>query len=167
MQNLLPPCTRLWPHITRYRLSPLSSRYLSHISFRSLSSPVNTRLQTYSSQGFHTNTRTAMGTPRAPFLSSIQQCLSPDSPWGFVIYRTTAYAPKETVIWEAFQRKFNSMIQETFDSAAGPEEEIATARRSWMVRWEEGSTMAEWALEDVKRYFSSLILFFYWTADAD
>lgn len=96
-----------------------------------------------------------MAIPRAPFLSSIEQCLSFDSPWGFVIYRTTSYAPTETTTWQAFQHKLDCMIQETFDSAAGPVGEIAAARKSWTMRWEEDSTMAEWTLDDVKKYFFS------------
>jgi hypothetical protein len=92
-----------------------------------------------------------METPRAPFLPTLQKYLPLDSPWGFVIYRTTAYAPTETATWEAFQQKFNLLIQETFDDAAGPKEEIFAARKTWTVQWEEDSNMALWTYEDVKR----------------
>ncbi|KAH8731851.1 hypothetical protein GQ44DRAFT_755229 [Phaeosphaeriaceae sp. PMI808] len=145
----------LWSHVNKRHPGVLSPRYLLHNSSRSQVFPANIRVQTYTSHVIPAHT--PMETPRAPFLSSIQQCLSTDSPWGFVIYRITAYAPNEVRTWEIFQQKFNSMIQETFDSAAGPEEEISAARKGWTLRWEEGSTMAEWALEDVKKHYEVLL----------
>lgn len=151
MQNLRSPCERLWSSIIKQRLSFLSSRYLPYTLLR----PQVSRLRIHTSRDHRAGS--AMETPRAPFLSTLQKYLSLDSPWGFVIYRTAAYAPTETATWEAFRQKFNLLIQETFDNAAGPEEETSVARKAWMVRWEEDSSMARWTYDDVKRYLSTLL----------
>lgn len=156
MQNARPSCSRLWSGISKQHFGSLSARNLP-IPFTLLRSQVfvtAARLQIHTTRD-HRATST-METPRAPFLSTLQQYLSLDSPWGFVIYRTTAYAPTEKATWEAFQQKFDLLIQENFDKAAGPEEETSVAREAWTVRWEEDSSMSHWTYDDVKRYFSTL-----------
>ncbi|KAF1849932.1 uncharacterized protein K460DRAFT_411731 [Cucurbitaria berberidis CBS 394.84] len=155
MQNLRPVCLRLWPGINKHCVGSHCRPCLPHTLITSQRFPAVTRLLTHASRALQA--RTVMETPRAPFLSTLQQCLSLDSPWGFVIYRTAAYAPNDAAKWQAFQQKFNSMIQESFESAAGPEEEVAAARQGWTIRWEEKTNMAEWAAEDVKKHYEVLL----------
>jgi hypothetical protein len=149
MQNAQSLRYRLWSSISKPRLGSPSARYLPRTLFRSQVSLAVARPQIHTPHGHQAHS--TMETPRAPFLPTLQKYLPLDSPWGFVIYRTTAYAPTETATWEAFQQKFNLLIQETFNDAAGPEEEISAARKTWTVQWEEDSNMALWTYEDVKR----------------
>lgn len=154
MQTALSPCKRLRSSTSKQRLNSLPPLHLPipFTSLRTQGFPFTVRLKIHTSRS--QRGRSTMDTPRAPFLSTLQQRLSLDSPWGFVIYRTTAYAPTETAIWEAFHQKLNLLIQENFDKAAGPEEETSAAREAWTVRWEEDSSMAHWTYDDVKKYIS-------------
>lgn len=81
------------------------------------------------------------------FITTVEKQYS-NRPWGFIIYRMTAYGDDDG--WKSFRSRFDASIAMQFDKVAG-RPGVSEARPRFQLRWMEDPTLEGVAIQDVAR----------------